>query len=108
MNWKFVIAIASMAVIPAANAGGTYTGMVRPLLYSNTLYLNISATEMSGRPACATRNVVRLREDPTDIVHKNKYALILASWFAEKPLRLSGDGVCTAEGDEIIGVIELP
>ena len=107
MKWKLLTVLASMAVMPAANAGGTYSGIVKPLLYSNTLYLNIGATQMSGRPSCAVRPYVRLREDPTDPVFKQKYTAILAAYLAGKPLVLSGDGTCTGEGDEVVFVVDF-
>lgn len=107
MNWKLVLGIALMIATQSAQAGGTYVGRVRPVHYG-TLYLDASATQMSNRPACATRGYVRLQESQTDVGYKEKFAMILSAWLAEKPLVLSGTGSCTSEGDEIIYVVSFP
>ena len=96
------LARSDQAAASLATAGGTYVGPVQIVYYSNTLYLEASATQMSNRPACATRNYVRLQEADTDPVFKNKLAIILAAWYAGRTLTLSGTGQCTGEGDELI------
>jgi hypothetical protein len=108
MNWKLVVGVLlAAAVNQTADAGGTYVGMVKPAHYGS-LYLDVSATQMSNRPACATRGYVHLQEDPSETAYKSKFAMILSAWLAEKPLVLSGTGTCTSEGDEIIYVVTYP
>jgi hypothetical protein len=107
MNWKLAIGIALLVAATAAHAGGTYVGRIRPVHYG-VLYLDATATQVSNRPACATRGYVRLQENPTDAAYKEKFSMILAAWMAEKPLVLSGTGTCTSEGDEIIFVVSFP
>lgn len=82
---------------------GTYSGMAKPFYYGSSLYIDVTGTQMSSRPACATRNYVDLQEtDPTSQVFKNKLALLLAAWYSGQPIILTGTGNCTGEGDEII------
>jgi|SRR5688500_5744545 hypothetical protein len=107
MNGKLALGIALLAATQSAHAGGVYIGLVKPVHYG-TLYLDASATQMSSRPACATRQYVRLQEGQTDVGYKEKFAMILSAWLSEKPLVLSGTGSCTSEGDEIIYVISFP
>src|SRR5690349_13505238 len=107
MKRTIVTGFALFAAASAAHAGGTYVGRIRPVHYG-TLYLDASATQMSNRPACATRAYVRLQEAPTDNAYKEKFSMILAAWFAKEPLVLSGTGSCTSEGDEIIYVVSFP
>jgi hypothetical protein len=107
MKWKLAIGIASLMAAQAAFAGGSYLGMVKPVHYGS-LYLLVSGTQMSGRPACATRAYVRLQEDPSSSVYREKFAMILSAWMAEKPIALYGTGNCTSEGDEIIYVVSYP
>lgn len=107
MNCKLLTGIALLALTQAAHAGGSYIGRVRPVHYG-TLYLDVSATQMSNRPACATRGYVRLQESQTDASYREKFSMILAAWLADKPLSLAGTGSCTSEGDEIIYVVTFP
>jgi hypothetical protein len=107
MNWKLAIGIALLTATQAAHAGGSYVGLVKPVHYG-VLYLDASATQMSNRPACATRGYVRLQEVPTDAAYKEKFAIILSAWIADRPLVLAGTGNCTSEGDEIIFVVSFP
>ena len=82
---------------------GTYSGMAKPFYFSNNLYIDVSAAQMSNRPACATRNYVDLQEtDPTSQIFKNKLAFLLTAWYSGQPIILTGTGNCTSEGDEII------
>jgi hypothetical protein len=109
MKWKLPITIALLSITPAAYCGGTYVGMVKPLHYGNGgLYLEISATQVSNRPACAVRSVVRLQEAQTDQAYKDKFAILLGAWFTDRPVYLAGTGSCTSEGDEIISVVTFP
>jgi hypothetical protein len=101
------VAIVLWIATQNALAGGAYIGMVKPLHYAG-LYLDASATQMSGRPVCATRNYVVLAEPVSDPVFKSKFAMLLAAWLAEKPVYLAGTGNCTSEGDEIIYVVGFP
>lgn len=105
MHGKALALLMLFAIAHGAEAG-TYSGLVKPFLYYNSLYLGASATQMSSRPACATRNYVRLQEsDPNDAIFKSKLAILLASWLADRPVVLSGTGTCTGEGDELIFVV---
>src|SRR6187551_78461 len=79
MNWKLAIGIALLVAATAAHAGGTYVGRIRPVHYG-VLYLDATATQVSNRPACATRGYVRLQENPTDAAYKEKFSMILAAW----------------------------
>ena len=54
MKRKLAILIAAFLSTQAAFAGGSYIGKVK-LVHYGTLYLDASATQMSNRPACATR-----------------------------------------------------
>ena len=109
MKEKICIALALLAGAQAANAGGDYVGLVRPVhMGAGYLYLEVSATQMSGRPACATRNYVRLQEAYTDSAFKEKFAMILGAWLAEKPMHLGGIGTCSSEGDEYIQTVTFP
>jgi hypothetical protein len=105
MKMAMLVSVALMIIASAAHAGGTYVGPIRIVYYPSSLYLDASATQMSNRPACATRGYVRLQEAETDASFKNKLAMILAAWYADRPLTLSGTGSCTSEGDEIIYVV---
>ena len=105
MRFKLLVATALLGFGSLASASGSYVGPVKIVYYSNTLYLDATATQMSNRPSCATRGYVRLLESDSDIVFKNKYAIILAAWYAGRTLTLSGTGTCTSEGDEIISVV---
>jgi hypothetical protein len=107
MNWKIGFGIAILTASQFSQAGGSYIGMVKPLHYGS-LYLDVSATQMSGRPACATRPYVHLMEDPSDNAYKSKFAMILSAWMADRPMALYGNGTCTSEGDEIIYVVTYP
>jgi hypothetical protein len=102
-----LIAILLSTLTSAAFAGGSYVGLVKPVYYS-TLYLDASATQMSGRPACATRTYVKLQESPGEAIHKDKFAIILSAWLSQTPISLAGTGTCTSEGDEIIYVVAFP
>src|SRR5262245_36164476 len=75
MNWKLVMGLTLVAASQAALAGGSYIGMVKPEHYGS-LYLNVSATQMANRPACATRNYVHLQKDPSETGYKSKFAMI--------------------------------
>lgn len=102
MHSKVLALLVLLAIAHGAEAG-TYSGLVKPFFYSNSLYLDATTTQMSNRPACATRNYVRLQEsDPNDAIFKSKLAILLASWLADRPVVLSGTGTCTGEGDELI------
>jgi hypothetical protein len=81
-------------------------GLVR-IVHYGSLYLDASATQMSGKPACATRMFVRLQEATSDQAYRDKFAMLLAAWLAEKPVSRTGIGSCTSEGDEIINVVTL-
>src|SRR5262245_56134724 len=107
MNLKLVAGIVLLVAGQAAQAGGSYVGRVKLLQYG-TLYIDASATQMSNRPACATRPYVRLQEGQNDVGYKEKFAMLLGAWFAEKPVVLSGTGTCTSDGDEIIYVVSFP
>ena len=98
---KLVYVLCSIAFCSSAYAGN-YTGMVRPFFYSSFLYLDASSTQISDRPSCATRTLVRLQETENDSVFKSKFAILLSSWIAGTPVTLGGTGQCTSEGDEII------
>jgi hypothetical protein len=99
--FKILIACAlSMGLWTTAYAG-TYTGLIKPYWYSNVLYILVPVNA-----SCSTRNLVRLVEtDPNDPVFKAKYAMLLASWIAQRPVTLTGSGVCTGEGDEWITAV---
>jgi hypothetical protein len=107
MYLRIAMCIATLAIATAGHAGGAYIGMIKPLHYGS-LYLDASATQMSNRPACATRQYVRLQEAQTDVAYKEKFAMILSAWLADRPLALYGTGTCTSEGDEIIYVVGYP
>ena len=94
--------------IHTARADGQYVGMVKPLHYGASVYLDISASQATGRPGCATRPYVRLQEAPTNQAYKEKFAMILAAWLAGRPVELLGNGTCTDEGDEIIYMVSIP
>jgi len=104
---KLLVGFALLVGTQASHAGGSYIGRIKPLHYS-ALYLDVSAAEMSGRPACATRPYVVLQESQTTVGYKEKFAMILSAWLAEKPVALYGNGTCTGEGDEIIYVVTYP
>ncbi|MDF2466709.1 MAG: hypothetical protein K0Q43_4944 [Ramlibacter sp.] len=104
---KLLLAFALLVGAQASLAGGSYIGRIKPLHYGS-LYLDASAAEMSGRPACATRPYVVLQESQTSVGYKEKFAMILSAWLAEKPVALYGNGTCTSEGDEIIYVVTYP
>ncbi len=102
---KAVLWASAFGVVGTAYCG-TYSGMARPFYYGSSLYIDVSGSQMSGRPACATRNYVDLQEtDPTSQVFKNKLAILLAAWYSGQPVTLTGTGSCTSEGDEIIFVV---
>jgi hypothetical protein len=107
VNWKLIVAITLLATTQAVQADGTYVGLIR-LAHFGILYLDVSATQMSNRPPCATRNYVHLQESPTDAAYKEKFSILLSAWIAEKPLILQGTGSCTSEGDEIISIVRFP
>ena len=98
---------AALAVIACGTANaGTYIGKALPYWYYNGLYINIDGTQMINRPACSTRPLVRLAEgDPNDPIFKAKFAVLLSSWMADKPVNLQGAGTCSGEGDEIINIV---
>lgn len=100
-SWLIGVLTATMGCGSAI--AGTYSGMAKPYFYSDALYIDISATQMAGRPACATRNIVILQEpDYTSPSFKAKFAILLSSWLADKPVVLTGTGACSGQGDEII------
>ena len=100
---RISIAIALLSTALSANAGGSYIGRVKLAHFgTNFLYLEVSATQMSNRPACAVRTYVRLKEAPTDAAYKEKFSMLLGAWLADKSVSLSGNGTCTSEGDEVI------
>lgn len=102
---KVLMAIALYSVA-GYGVAGEYTGVIQPYYYSNGLYINITGATMANRPACATRNLVRLQEsDPNDPIYKNKFSMLLASYMAGKKIYLRGTDQCTAEGDEIIFMV---
>jgi hypothetical protein len=105
MKFKLMIAVALLAFGSVAAANGSYVGPVRIVYWSSQLYLDASATQMSNRPTCATRNYVVLQESVTDPVFKNKLAVIMAAWYAGRTVTLTGNGTCTSEGDEIVYVV---
>jgi hypothetical protein len=107
MKWKLPVAIALLSATSTAYSGGVYVGLVKPVHYG-VLYLDASATQMSGRPACATRTYVRLADTPGDQIYKEKFAMLLGAWFSDRPVVLAGTGNCTSEGDEIISVVSFP
>jgi len=108
MKWKLPIAIALLSITPAAYCG-SYVGMVKLLHYGNgSLYLDATGTQMASRPACATRSTVRLQEAPDNQAYKEKFAMLLSAWLADRPVALYGTGTCTSEGDEIISVVTYP
>jgi hypothetical protein len=81
-----------------------HTGIFKPNYYGS-LYIDASATQMADRPACANRTYLHLVEAESDAVFKNKLAMILAAWLADKPLTMVGTGTCTSEGDEIVSIV---
>lgn len=100
------LAVSTVVLSMTAHAGGAYVGKAKPWYYSNSLYIDIGQTTMSNRPTCATRTYVRLQEDDgnnqTDPIYKNKFAILLSAWMAQRNVSLSGTGNCTSEGDEIV------
>jgi hypothetical protein len=107
MRIKVLVALIIGLASAAANAGGQYSGPIKPYYWYGSLYLDVTGSvQISGRPVCATRNTLRLQEsDPTDPIYKNKLAMLMAAWYSGKPVTLLGTGECTVEGDEIIVVV---
>ena len=107
MNKSIIIVVVLLILSTNAFAGGKYIGTVRPYFYDERLYLAPVSIEIINKPACATRGLLRLQEmDLSDPVFKYKYAMLLASWIAEREVELRGTGECTSEGDEIIFVVK--
>jgi hypothetical protein len=103
---RFVMAMLLGLGLSAPAMAGHYYGRIKPYFWSTALYLDANAASMDSRPACATRNTVRLQEtDPNDPVYKHKFAMLLAAWLAGQSVEMWGTGTCTTEGDEIIHVI---
>jgi hypothetical protein len=108
MNWRSSSFIALLVCSQVASANGSYIGSVKPMHYGSAIYLDVSATQMTARPSCAIRNYVRLQEAPTDPAYREKFAMILSAWLADRPIALYGTGSCTSEGDEIISIVGFP
>lgn len=85
-----------------AFAGGSYVGKLQPYFYNNSLYLIPVESQISNKPACATRQYIRLPDSMDSPGFGPKYSTILAAWVAKQELVISGTGNCTGEGDEII------
>jgi len=102
MSKALVVFLLGLLTTSSAFAG-TYSGVIMPYWYHDALYIGIGGSSASGIPACSTRSIVKLAEtDPNDPVYKAKYAMLLGSWLAQRPVTLVGWGTCTVEGDEII------
>lgn len=99
-----------LAVIASNSwAGAIYKGLIRPHFWYDSLYLTMMpGGETSGTPAC-TRVYYRLVAAPGSDAFKQTYAMLLASWMAQRPVELRGTGECTSEGDEtIFAVYPIP
>ena len=100
-RYLFALMLCASMTLPAY--AGSYNGMAKPYFWANGLYIDVAATQMSNRPACATRNLVILEEsDYNSTLFKSKFAILLSSWLAGKPVYLQGTGLCSGEGDEIV------
>lgn len=84
-------------------------GVVRPYFYGDRMYIDQMLSTRSAKPACATRNLVRLSETDQNLPQfKNKNALLLSAFFTKTPVQLAGTGTCSEEGDEFVtGVTPL-
>ena len=102
------IIILSTIFSSLAYAGGRYTGKVQPYYYGNTLYLIPITPTIQNRPACATRNYLRLAGDINSEVYKHKFSIILSSWMAGRDMLLTNIDTnnCTSEGDEWITIVK--
>ena len=55
-----------------------------------------------NRPGCASRNVMRLEDEPNSTVFRNKFEMVLRAWIAQRELILVGKGTCSLQGEELI------
>lgn len=82
--------------------GGVYVGKVRPIYVDGDLFLQPVNAEVRDRASCASRDVLRLADEPSTVAFRNKFDLVLRSWLADRELMLIGKGTCSLQGDEII------
>jgi hypothetical protein len=94
----------SLGLAPLTLQAGEYTGMARPVLLTDALYIDVSRMTRSSRPSCATRDFVRLVEgsDLANPYIKAKFAILLSAYLSERQVYMSGTGTCSAEGDELV------
>ena len=96
-----LLLIALAACCSTAYAG-TYLVTFRPYFFNNQLYIEETNVQKSAVPACVTRPLLRLNTDTTTPEFKEQYAIILAAWYAERSIQITGTGACETEGDEIV------
>lgn len=88
-------------------AGGSYSGKLQPFFYSSFLYLIPVDMVKENVPSCAIRHYLKLPVALDDPRFAPQYSMILSAWVAGKTLSISGQGVCSGEGDEIIRSIRM-
>ena len=82
--------------------GGVYVGRVRPAYVGEHLLLQPVGARARNRPGCASRNVMRLEDEPNSTVFRNKFEMVLRAWIAQRELILVGKGTCSLQGEELI------
>ena len=82
--------------------GGVYRGKVRPFYVDDNLFLQPIDPKVSNRASCAARSLLRLDGERTSLEFRNKFAILLDSWVADREVVLIGKGTCSIQGDELI------
>ena len=104
-----ILSLIVLVVASSQSFAGEYIGVFHPYWYNSSLYIKPIGAIKTNQPACVKRNLLRLQEsDTSSVVFKYKYSMLWAAWAADRKIKLIGTGECTAEGDEIIYVVNQP
>ncbi|WP_064791914.1 hypothetical protein [Shewanella woodyi] len=106
---KLIIALLFGLLISPSTYSGEYIGVFHPYWYNSSLYIKPMGATKTNIPDCVKRQLLRLYDtDISSDIFKHKYSMLLATWLAQKKIRVIGTGRCTAEGDEIVRIINYP